>query len=369
MSRGPSLLYLQSYLPHGLALLLIMILILVAQDFIGEHPALAASLVFTFSLPYVAAAARSRRSYYLYGGMLLGAASYFMACHALGGPPSCFPLLSLPLVGVLWVAQWRLRTVLPEPYEAFPATMLRATNITVAAFTAQSLWLLPSLIRPSGAPAGVAAATLLGYATLYLIHAMVFRSRLYAYVFSAFLAVGLAVAGLALMPAGFLPFFLEAGALAILVAAKYAYRLDGFRLSRNYYAGFAAMLGLAVLAIWLEPGYALYVCAIGSVLSVLGYLLLARAVQDARFATSAERLTAKLLVAAAIAFMLPIMPFLFMPSLAPYWAAPALAAGVASGSLAWRRRFDTFAARNVHIYVSTLFITAALGGGLSLFFP
>ena len=368
MSRGPSLLYLQSYLPHGLSLLLIVILILAAQEFIGEHPALAASLVFTFSLPYFAAAVRARRAYYLYGGMLLGAASYFMAGHALGAAPSFFPLLSLPLVSVLWVAQWRLRKVLPAQYEDFPATMLRATNITVAAFAAQALWLAPSLITPAGVPAGVAAATLLGYATLYLIQAMVFRSQLYAYVFSAFLTVGLAVAGLALMPAGFLPFFLEAGAPAILVAANCAYRIGGFRLCRNYYVSLIGVLGLAVMAIWLEPGYGLYVCAIGSVLSVLGYLLLARAVPDARLATSIERLTAKLLVAAAVAFGLPIMPFLFMPSLAPYWAAPALATGVAFGALAWRRRFDTFAARNAHVYVSTLFLTAAVGGALSILF-
>lgn len=357
--KRPTLVQLQSVLPHGIGLGLIIILLLAAQGFIAEHPALAALLVFAFSVPYLGAAVRARRPYYLYGGMLLGAASYFMACHALGAPVAWFPPLSVPLVWALWLVGWWIRRKLPPEFDAFAATTFRAMNITVAAFTFQALWQLPALLNPAGALGGIAGSTLIGYACLYLVHGLVFQLRLYAWIFSVFGALGFAVGGATLGGRDLLAFWLEAAAFAVLLAATGAHKIAGTYLSRNYYLSFAAITAAALAAIWIEPAFGLYVPAITAAAGIAGYLLLVRAVGDPRGASSSERLLARLLVVTAAACAGALTPFVLIPPLAAYWTAPALIAGIAFGWLAWRRRADRRNHRNLSVYPAALFLTAA----------
>lgn len=355
-----SLLYIQSFLAHGLGLLLVIILLIVAQDFVGERSALAALLVFAFSLSYLAAAVRSVQAYYLYGGMLLGAVAYFMACLSLGAPVQWFPPLSLPLVFCLWLVGRRLQQLLPPNHALFSATTFRAMNITVAAFAAQALWQIPNIIAPDQTSGSIAAMTLFGHALLYLLHAMTRRSRLYVCVFSVFVLTGTTIISLTFLSPEFLSFPLLFAAAALLLIATIEHKRAGLFLSRFYYASFGIALGLAITGILIQPVYGLYVLAIASALSFLGYLLLASVVRDVVCATSNERLTAKLLVCAGFLFAAPITPFLFLPGLRLYWIAPAMIAGAALSAHAWHRRADKRSSRNLYVYASVLFLTAAI---------
>ncbi len=355
-----SLLYIQSFLAHGLGLLLVIILLIVAQDFIGERPALAALLVFAFSLSYLAAAIRSVQAYYLYGGMLLGAAAYFMACHSLGAPVRWFPPLSVPLVFALWIIGGRLRQLLPPEHSLFSTTTFRAMNITIAAFTAQALWQISSFVAPDQPLGAIACITLFGYALLYLLHAITGKSRLYACIFAAFLLAGTAIASLTFFSPEYLSFSLLLAATLLLFVATRTHKHAGLHLSRFYYASFGITLGLAIAGMLIHPAYGLYVFAIASALCLVGYLLLSAVVRDVVHASSDERLTAKLLTSAGILFAAPVVPFLFLPALTPYWGTPALIIGAAFSAHAWHRLADKHSARNLYVYAAALFLTAGI---------
>ena len=117
-----------------LGLVIAFVLLVSAHGFAAEHPGLASILIFVFSLPYLLASLVTKRASFLYATMLLGAVSYFLACHALGAPGSTFPLLSVPLVVCLELIGQYLRKRLGTEWENYPRTVFRAMNITVAVF-------------------------------------------------------------------------------------------------------------------------------------------------------------------------------------------------------------------------------------------
>ncbi len=128
------------------ALLIALVLLVAANEFAATHPVLSAVLVFIFSTPYLLLSISTRRAEFLYGTMLLGAASYFLTAHALGAPASTFPLLSVPLVLALWFVGQHLRKRLPAELASYPQTVFRAMNITVAVFAVWALVQAPGLL-------------------------------------------------------------------------------------------------------------------------------------------------------------------------------------------------------------------------------
>ena len=232
---------------HGLALLLTFALLVAGTGFAVAQPALAALLVFLFSLPYLPAAIITRRAHFLYATMLLGAVAYFMMCYALGAPGSWFPLLSVPLVVILWVVGHRLEQVLGPGLAAFPRTTFRAMNITVAVFAGWALFQVFGLIDEPGLVRYVAGLTFLGYAGLYLVHCVAGANALYVYVFTGVLAVGAVLTGTAVWSLECCwVFLLAAAALVVFVGTKY-HRAKTLRWSRHFFISCAALLVLSIV--------------------------------------------------------------------------------------------------------------------------
>ena len=169
---------------HRLGLLIAFVLLVAAGEFSSAHSGLTAGLVFVFSLGYLIASVRTRRAGFLYGTMLFGAVAFFLMCHGLGAPGTSFPLLSVLLVACLFIVGKRLGR-LPEELKAFPLTVFRAMNITVAVFSMWALFQVSGLMAEGGAMRHVAALTFLGYAAVYLAHRVTGRGR-YTPMFSVY---------------------------------------------------------------------------------------------------------------------------------------------------------------------------------------
>jgi len=350
-----------------LGLLIAFVLLVAAREFAAAHPALAAILIFVFSCPYLVASLATRRAHFLYGTMLLGAVSYFLACYALGAPSAFFPVLSVPLVVALWLVGQRLRKRLPAGLASFPRTVFRAMHITVAVFAAWALVQAPWLMASSGLGRYVAAATFLGYAALYLAHALAGAPTRHSYVFSCFLILGSALLGAAAWSATFswLP-ALAAGALILFVGTRRHAEMS-CRWSRHFYYCGATALGVSLALATLRWTFLLFDLALASLVLWLAYGWLAAAVGDVRRATTAERALAKWLFYGAMALCLPLAPMVLALPASPHVAAAALACGLLFAWIAWARRAEGSGERNLYVLPAVLLLSAGLlGGGRAL---
>jgi len=293
---------------HLLGLLIAFILLVAASGFAATHPALTATLVFAFTLPYLLAAVATRRAHFLYATMLLGAASYFLTCHALGAPGATFPLLSVPLVVCLWAVGSRLRQRLPSALVAFPRTVFRAMNITIAVFTTWALVQAPRFMAEPGLMRYVLGLTLFCYAGLYLKHCVSGAHVVYLYIFSMCLAAAAIASGTALWSVdfGWLPALVAAW--AILFVGTKLHRDRTYTWSRHlYFSAAGVMLVSLGLSAWSFSSFVLELALASSVLWV-GYQWLADAVGDVRHAIRAERVAAKWLFLCSLGLTAPLAP-------------------------------------------------------------
>ena len=345
-----------------LGLLIGFVLLVAASGFAGTHPVLTAVLVFVFSLPYLLAAVATRQAHFLYATMLLGAASYFLACHALGAPGASFPVLSVPLVVCLWIVGEYLKRRLPAERASFPRTVFRAMNITVGVFTLWALVQARELIEAPGPLRYVAGVAFLGYAALYLLHCLGGAPAVYAYVFSLFLALGGILFGLALWS----PDLVWAPALAAAAVALFVgtelHRDKTYRRSRHFYLSgaicMAVALGLSLIRLSLVP----LGLSLASLALWVTYGRLAEAVGDVRRATTAERAVAKAFFVSSLALSAPLaLLVLVCPAL---WsvAAAALLCGLVWAWVSWRRRDARPGGRNPYVLPAMMLLSAGVLG-------
>jgi len=350
-----------------LGLLIALVLLIAAKDFAGERPGLAAGLVFAFSLPYLMAAVATQRAHFLYATMLLGAVAYFLTCYALGAPALSFPVLSVPLVVALWLVGRHLRRRLSPDLASFPATVFRAMNITVATFAAWALVQAPRLAGQPGFGRYVAGIALLGYAALYLAHAVAGAPACYAYVSSGFLVLGSMLGSAAVWSASFCWLAGAASTLVLLFVATSLHRSRTLRWSRHFFLCAVGTILLSLVSTALEWRFLLLDLTLTSLTLWLAYGWLAEAVGDVRRATQAERALAKWLFLGSIAFTLPVIPATLALPVNAYAAAAALACGLTLGWVALRRR-EASPARNVHV-LPAAWLLAAGALGLSAHAP
>ena len=345
-----------------LGLLIALVLLVAATDFVREWPAPAAGLVFVFSLLYLVASISAKRAHFLYGTMLLGAVSYFLFCYALGAPAATFPLLSVPLVVCLWLVSQRLRTRLPDDLSAFPGTILRAMHITVAVFSVWGLAQASDLMGQPGPLGYVAGLAFVGYACIYAAHCFAAAPVFYAYVFSMFAVAGGALLGAAAGTVSFAWVLALAASGAILfVGTRYHRRHTHLRAQHFYFSGAAAILvslGLATLS-W---QYFLLALALASLVLWLAYTWLAEVVGDVRRATTAERAVAKGFSLSSVVLAAPAALLMFVwPSNIGVCGA-ALAYGMLLTWVAWRRHDEWITGRNAYVLPAVMFLSAGLVG-------
>jgi len=344
-----------------LGLLIALVLVIAAKDFAGERPGLTAGLVFAFSLPYLMAAVVTRRAHFLYATMLLGAVAYFLTCYALGAPAQSFPILSVPLVVALWVVGRHLGRRLSPELAPFPTTVFRAMNITVAIFAAWALAQAPRLAGQSGFGRYVAGIAFLGYAALYLAHAVAGAPAGYTYVLSAFLVLGAMLLSAAVWSASFCWLAGAASALLLLSVATRLHRARTLGWSRHFFFCAAGAILLSLASTAFEWRFLLLDLTLASFTLWLAYGWLAEAVGDVRRATQAERAVAKWLFLGSIAFTLPLIPVTLALPVNPYAATAALACGLTLGWVALRRGAAS-ATRNVHVLPAVYFLAAGVLG-------
>ncbi|MHC4715412.1 MAG: hypothetical protein ACYS5V_00430, partial [Planctomycetota bacterium] len=294
-----------------LGLLAAFVLLVAAHQFVDAHATLTAVLVFLFSLPYAIASVVSRRATFLYATMLLGAVSYFLACHALGAPGTLFPLLSVPLVVCLLVVGHFLRRRLGPELASFPTTVFRAMHITVAVFAVWALAQVGGLMAQPGYMRYVAGLAYLGYACLYLGHSLAGASSIHIYAFSTFLTFG---GILTVASSSFDVLWAPAivSAAAILAVGTRLHVDRECRWSRNFYlssaGAIAVSLGLAIVRL----PYLVVDLSLGSLLLWAAYRCIARAVPDVQRAMLAERVVAKCFFYGSLLLGALVVPAVFL---------------------------------------------------------
>lgn len=345
-----------------LSLLIAFVLLIAAKGFAADHPPLAAGLVFIFSLPYLVAAVVTRRAHFLYATMLLGAVSYFLTCYALGAPATCFPVLAIPLVVALWFVGQHLQKRLPEELAAFPRTVYRAMNITVAAFTAWAVFQAPGLLSQSGWPRYVATVAFVGYAALYLAHCTHGAHPLYAYVFSMFAVLAAAFFGWAAWSLDYCWLPAMAAAALVLSTGTRHHGARGYGWSRHFYLCGLVVLGLslALSAVWWA--FLLFNLLLASLVLWLAYGWLAEAVGEVRGARMAERALAKGLFLGCLALNIPIALAAFIAPANIHVAVPALGAGLLFAWVALRRSREMLWGMNAYVVPAMLLGSAGLFG-------
>lgn len=345
-----------------LGLFIAFVLLVSANEFTAAHPGLASGLIFVFSLPYLLASLVTKRASFLYAMMLLGAVSYFLACHALGAPGSTFPLLSVPLVVVLELIGQYLRKRLGKEWANYPRTVFRAMNITVAVFMVWALVQAGELIGQGGLISWVAGLAFLGYAGLYLGHCLARSHAVYTYTFAWFLSLGgIFTAGvLAGLDYCWLPTIASAALLLLLGT-----RLHGQRKyvwSRHFYFSAAAVVFVSLCFAAFHWTFLLIDLALASLLLWVGYTWLVRAVGGVRQATMAERVIAKYLFSAAVVLVVPVMVVLFINPTDAYVVCSALLCGLSLSWIAWQRKSQVSAWASVYLLGAGMFVSGALLG-------
>ena len=343
-------------------LLVAFVLLVAAKDFASAHPALSALLVFVFSLPYLGAALVTKQAHFLYGLMLLGATSYFLACHALGAPGSSFPLLSVPLVACLLMVGRHLERILPEGQQSFPQTVYRAMHITVAVFAIWALGDAPELISSGTLLRYVPSMTFIGYAGVYLVHGVSRTSPVTTYVFSLFLVLGAVFCGGTLwsLSSSWAP-MLVASALIVFAGTRF-HREKTFRWSRHFYFSFAAALSLALLFSVLHLSSFVLALGIASLILWTAYHWLGRAVGSVRGASTAERGTARCFSLGAAALSAPMLPLILIYPGSPSISAASLIFALTFAWIARERMDDRTGGRSLYTLGALLFLSTGLLG-------
>ncbi|MCK5558835.1 MAG: hypothetical protein KAJ01_10665, partial [Candidatus Hydrogenedentes bacterium] len=347
---------------HGLVLLLAFTLLMAGTGFVTERPALAAILVFLFSLPYLGASIVTKRAHFLYATKLLGAVSYFMTCYALGAPAVRFPLLSVPLVVCLLVIGQHLEKVLDPSLVAFPRTTYRAMNITVAVFTGWALLQVFDLIGEPGMVRYVAGLAFLGYAGLYLGYCVAGAHAIYTYVFCVFLAAGTALtvaAGLSVEYCWI--FLLIAAGLIVFVGTRF-HRERTLRWSRHFFICFGATLIVSLVFSVFRWSFVLFGLAVSSLLLWQAYRWLAAAVGDVRRATTNERLVPRFFFLGALLLSAPLVPLIFVGPTDKNIAVSALVFGWIFAWISWSRRDERAGPRNAYVLLASMFATSGIVG-------
>jgi len=342
--------------------LIAFVLLVAANEFATSHAALVAILVFIFSLAYLPASVVARRANLLYGTMLLGAFSYFLACYALGAPGTTFPVLAVPLVVALLIVGHHLKRRLPAGQEAFPRTVFRAMNITVAVYTVWALLQVGGLLAEPGPLRYVAGAAMLGYAGLYLFHVLGGAASLYAYVFSGFLVSGGALAVAAGVSADFCWLPAIASAAAILLVGTRCHQGRNHRWSRHFYVSSMGVIVVSLVLSLARWQFLVIDLALGSLVLWAAYQWLSRAVGSVRGAKMAERVMAKCFLYGAVLLASPVAVIIFIVPGDPYVAVAALICGVTFGWIAFQRRDQAGGSRHTAVLAAALFGSAGLLG-------
>ena len=353
-------------------LLIAFVLIVSANEFAAARPVLTAVLVFVFSLPYLVASIIARRANLLYATMLLGAVSYFLACHAMGAPSASFPLLSVPLVVILLAVGYALNRKLPARWASYPKTVFRAMNITVAVFSIWALREVGDLMAQPGPMRYVAGLAFLGYAVLYLVHCIAGAPVLYAYVFSGYLAFGSVFSVAALSSGEFCWIPATASAGAILLVGTRLHRSRGYAWSRHLYFSAVAVLVVSLVLSLARWSFLLMNLSLASLLLWAAYRRLAAAVGDARYATMAERVAAKCFFFGGLVLSVPVVPLLFVLPGNVYVACAGLICGLTFCWISWSRRDQVPDQGRLYVLAAALFCSAgvlALGRHLPGWLP
>ncbi len=347
---------------QNLGLLIAFVLLLAASGFVVERPVLTAVLVFVFSLPYLVVSVATKRASFLYATMLLGAVSYFMACHALGAPGKSFPLLSVPLVAILLGVGHHLRKRLPPELPDFAPTVFRAMNITAAVFGLLALVHVWGLMDQAGSLRYVAGLTFLGYAGIYLIHSSAIRKAIHVYAFSLALTLGSIFTVAALWSADlcWVPAIASAGVI-LLVGTK-THRDRKHNWARHFYISSAGVIFVSLMLSLLRWPFLIMDLALGSLLLWLAYGWLSEAVPDARGATMAERVVAKCFFFGSLCLAILVIPVIFVLPANLYIAISAAIAGATFWWITWRRRDDTGGHGNLYALAAVMFTSAGVLG-------
>ena len=346
-----------------LGLLIAFVLLVAAHEFAATHPALTAILVFVFSLPYLGASVVTRRANFLYATMLLGAVSYFLACHALGMPGASFPLLSVPLVICLWVVGRYLGKRLPAELASFAPTVFRAMNITVGVFSVWALIQAGDLMGLPGLLRYVAAFTFLAYAGLYLAHCVCGAPAIYTYVFCGFLTLGGIFTVAALESVEFCWIAIMASAAVILFMGTKLHRDRGYRWSRHCYFSSGVVILISLVFSLLRWPFLLVDLATGSLLLWAAYTWLNGAVDNVRTASMAERTLAKCFFYCALLMTAPIAPAIFIWPGNLYVAVAGLVCTATFLRIAWARRDQVVSGTwNVYVLAAAMFGSQGLIG-------
>ncbi|MFO7859112.1 MAG: NapC/NirT family cytochrome c, partial [Ectothiorhodospiraceae bacterium] len=325
-------------------------------------PALSATLIFGFSLPYLLASVITRRGHFLYATMLLGAVAYFLTCHALGAPAVFFPALSVPLVLALFLVGRYLEKKLGENLADFPRTVYRAMHITVAVFTGWALKQAPGTLASSGPAAYVSSFTCVAFAAVYLAHFAGGAHVLYAYVVSAFLLTGAVLGGAAVWPVTFwwMPAAVAA-AVVLLLGARF-HRLRGHRVGRHFYVGGGAALLVSLALALAHWPFFLLALSLGSLFLWMTYRKLEGMTREVRRAKMAERVLGKVFFLGSLVLMIPVGVMIFALPLNAMVGAGAVVCGTVMAWMTARRERDLFWGRNLYALGAGLFLSAGLFG-------
>ena len=345
-----------------LGLLTAFVLLVAAHEFVDAHPALTAVLVFIFSMPYLVAAVVARRASFLYGTMLLGAVAYFLACHALGAPGTLFPLLSVPLVWCLLIVGHVLRKRLDAEMAAYPTTVFRAMDITVAAFAIWALIQVGGLMGTPGYMQYAAGLAFLGYAGLYLAHSLAGASPIYIHAFSICLMLGavFTVAAAVSFQACWAAAIASAG--AVLAVGTKLHRGRTHAWSWHFYVSSAVVIAVSLALSVVRGAYLVVDLSLASLLLWAAYRWLARAVPDVRHAMLAERVMAKCFFFGSLGLGVLVVPAMLLWPADPHIALAALICGVTFAWMMWRRRDQVFGTRGVYSLAAVMFASAGLLG-------
>jgi len=322
---------------HLLGLLIAFVLIVASTEFNATHPYLTATLVFIFSLGYLAASVITRRAGFLCGAMLFCAVAFFLLCYGLGAPVQSFPLLSVALVLILLILGHRLDS-LPEELKSFPRTIFRLMNITVAVFSVWALAQVSELMRQGGLLRHVAAFTFLGYCGVYLAHRMKGQASVYTYLFSLFLMMGsLFLAGGLWSVDGCWLAAMAAAGVTLLVGTG-LHREKGHNWSRHFYFCSAPILVISLIFSAVQWPFLILSLALVSLLLWIAYERLARAVEDVVGAAMGERIVAKCFFFGAVGLSVPIAPMVLLQAGNLYVALAGVTCGLTFSWIAWQRR-------------------------------
>ena len=345
---------------HRLGLLIAFVLIVACTEFNSAHPFLTAGLVFIFSLGYLFASVITRRASFLYGAMLFSAVSFFLMCYGLGAPVTSFPLLSVALVILLMVVGQYLKR-LPDLLKSFPLTVFRVMNMTVAVFSAWALAQVTNLMSQEGLIRHVAAFTFLGYAGVYLVLLTMGHRSIYTYIFSLFLTLGGMLLAGGLWSVDFCWITAMASAAVILLIGTGFHREKEYNWSRHFYFCSAPIILVSLIFSVSQWPFLMINLALASILLLIAYERLAKAVEGTMGAMMVERVVAKCFFFGAVGLTIPVMPMVFVQPGNLYVALASLICGLTFSLIAWQRRGQADK-DSYYVFAAVMFVSAGVLG-------